>query len=96
MSKCGHSWGEMDSACADGLCPICLEQELTVSWKANAELRRELDGAYEKAAKIVIDNACNLNRSGELFPEPRGELDVVRRSYAKAIRALKSTRHNEG
>jgi len=59
----------------------------------NEKIARAQDVALERAARLVIDHACDLNKSGRLFPEDRGELDVVRRSYAAGIRALKKS-HN--
>ena len=57
-----------------------LERELTTSQQANAELRKELDEAYEKSA-LICDPLADDDR----------EAARVMRTCARMIRALKST-----
>lgn len=66
--------------------------------RENAELRRELDEAYEKCAQICDKDAQDWIELGN--SSMGGHCDGVQAQGSKAcadlIRALKSTRHNEG
>ena len=58
MKKCTHDLAEQETACADGMCPLCLAQELAAA-KEQAEAIKKLavllssPAIYERAHQIT-------------------------------------------
>jgi hypothetical protein len=53
MSKCDHEIWHMETACADGLCPLCLQITVKELREQNARLAKKYDEA-KSLAKLAI------------------------------------------
>lgn len=85
----------------DGMEPVVKGQFVTYDdhiADKKAAVKQAREDALEEAAKVLLDNAVDLNNWNSENPfikDGRGENDVVRATYAKHLRALKSQQPND-
>lgn len=53
--KCTHSLAEQETACADGLCPLCLATDIVRFNDKCVEMRRKLEVEAEQAANAYAE-----------------------------------------
>jgi len=83
MSECNHSSFEMDVACGDGLCPLCMEKEIDELHAAVNVHINEYRSEKERGDALRAENerlrevALDVHKAREALPFWRVHTDDV-------------------